>query len=132
MHGRTFTIKQNDEAYSHGERIASHAKFSAVLEEASPAVPAESQRALDVYTEMIQGLAVKDRRWMMKTYKSVFTGKEAVAWYLTNKHAADEAEALELGNQMMELRLFEHVTRDHTFKNEGLFYRFLDLSLIHI
>ena len=38
--------------------------------------------------------------------------------------AENVEEAIVLGNVMMEHGLFIHVTRDHNFKNERLFYRF--------
>lgn len=47
-----------------------------------------------------------------------------VRWLIAAKHARDEKEALALGNLIADLGLIEHVTRDHVFKNEHLFYHF--------
>jgi len=67
-----------------------------------------------------------DRTYMMKSYKDCFVGKEAVDYLVNSKAAASRAEAVELGQLLQETSLFEHVTRSHDFKDEGLFYRFLD------
>lgn len=45
-------------------------------------------------------------------------------WLIAAKHAKDEKQALVLGNRILDLGLIEHVTRDHAFKNDHLFYHF--------
>lgn len=40
-------------------------------------------------------------------------------------------DAMKLGNQMIELGIIHHVSFEHTFKNEGLYYRFQVSHLIH-
>uniref|UniRef100_A0A7S4KMY7 DEP domain-containing protein n=1 Tax=Paramoeba aestuarina TaxID=180227 RepID=A0A7S4KMY7_9EUKA len=72
------------------------------------------------------GVGVKNRTWHLKTYKRVFVGQKAVLWLIENGHAKTIEEALNLGNEMMENHIFHHVTYDHSFKNEELFYRFLE------
>ncbi|CAD7699825.1 unnamed protein product [Ostreobium quekettii] len=95
------------------------------------AMPTASQRLLDsegffdfVSQEMRSGLQVKDRTHNFKKYPACFTGKEAVAFFMAKKYAQTEEDAIKLGNCIMEMGVFEHVTRDHELKNEGLFYRF--------
>ena len=39
-------------------------------------------------------------------------------------HAANEAEAVAIGNSIADLGLLEHVAKNHAFKNAHLFYRF--------
>lgn len=75
--------------------------------------------------EMHFGVAIADRQYFFKTYKNCFVGSEAVAWLVSSGHATDIAEALVVGNLMLKENIFFHVTRDHVFKNEKLFYRFL-------
>lgn len=42
-----------------------------------------------------------------------------------NKHAVNLPEAIALGQQCIENDLLMHTLRDHAFKNEPLFYKFL-------
>ena len=54
-------------------------------------------------------------------------GKDAVDFLVCTKTAASRADAVRVGRLLSaELRIFEHVSRDHVFKDEGLFYRFVD------
>lgn len=60
---------------------------------------------------------------MLKTYEQCFVGRELVQWFLDNQLATSESEAVSIGNDLISKGLMEHVTRDHSFKNENLFYR---------
>jgi len=69
---------------------------------------------------------IQDRKYRLKTYKDCFVGNEAVDYLIQAGHAETRSDAVELGNILMSnLYSFEHVTRDHEFKDESLFYRFL-------
>lgn len=50
--------------------------------------------------------------------------QEAVKFLVWSGRASTVAEALDLGNALMQRGIFSHVTNDHSFKNENLFYRF--------
>eukprot|EP00937_MAST-01D_sp_MAST-1D-sp2_P000302 g302.t1 len=78
----------------------------------------------DMAAAMREAVAVEDRQYRMKTYKKCFLGTSAVSWMLRSSHAKSEAEALALGNKMLQTGLLWHVTGDHDFKNQKLFYRF--------
>mmetsp|Transcript_12443 Transcript_12443/g.31899 ORF Transcript_12443/g.31899 Transcript_12443/m.31899 type:complete len:717 (-) Transcript_12443:252-2402(-) len=69
-------------------------------------------------------LDIRDRTYLLSTYRNCFIGEEAVKWLIAAKHAKDEKQALVLGNRILDLGLIEHVTRDHAFKNDHLFYHF--------
>ena len=96
---------------------------------------------------MVNQIKIKDRKYHFRTYKRCFLGCEAVDWLFSNTAARTREEALLLG-QIMEERyvaalllrrltsctrsscltlncsgLIEHVTKDHTLKDEKLFYR---------
>ncbi len=87
---------------------------------------------LKAVTEKLkQGLEVKDRRWRLKTYKQVFLGSDAVTFFLKEKYAANESDAVTLGAELMSAGVFQHCLRDHPFKNEPLFYRFVDQDTFH-
>ncbi|CAM9988404.1 unnamed protein product, partial [Laminaria digitata] len=63
------------------------------------------------------------------TYKQCFVGKDAADWLIANSNkisSSTDAEAI--GNLLMELDYFSHVTRDHPFQSSGLFYRFTEDS----
>lgn len=59
-----------------------------------------------------------------KSYDNCFIGSEAVAKMIEAGMAADEDDAMRLGNIMLQAGIFHHVQRDHGFKNDFLFYRF--------
>jgi hypothetical protein len=71
------------------------------------------------------GVEVTDRTYHFKKYEKVFLGTDAVAWLVKNGYAGDQKEALDIGNQMITEGVFQHCVKDHGFKNEKLFYRFL-------
>eukprot|EP00803_Ostreobium_quekettii_P011404 evm.model.scf_473.8 EVM.evm.TU.scf_473.8 scf_473:42951-44930(-) len=77
-----------------------------------------------VAQEMQQQLEVKDRTYKFKKYPACFTGRDAVTFLLSHNYAQSEEDALKLGNCLMEMGIFSHVTNDHELKNEALFYRF--------
>jgi len=72
-----------------------------------------------------QNVQIEDRKYHLKTYKECFVGKEAVDYLVNSGAAATRQDAVELGRALQSTYLFEHVTRDHQFADEYLFYRFL-------
>jgi hypothetical protein len=86
--------------------------------------------SLDEIADAFQrGVSIQDRKYHLKTYKECFVGTEAVDYLVETGAAADRAEAVALGQVLQaDLHLFEHVTRDHAFGDEGLFYRFVSES----
>lgn len=69
---------------------------------------------------------LRDRQYGFpaKTYASCFVGSEAVAQMIAKGLAADEDDAVRLGNVLLQAGIFHHVQRAHSFKNDYLFYRF--------
>ncbi len=69
---------------------------------------------------------IQDRKYGFpsKIYTSCFVGREAVQKCIESGIAADEDDAIRLGNLLLEGGIFHHVQRAHAFKNEYLFYRF--------
>jgi pyruvate/2-oxoglutarate dehydrogenase complex dihydrolipoamide dehydrogenase (E3) component len=74
-----------------------------------------------------QVLEIRDRRYGLppKTYAKCFVGSEAVATLIAEGIAADEADAVRIGNMMLNAGVIHHVLDAHAFKSENLFYRFL-------
>ena len=79
----------------------------------------------DLIQRFKAGVQVKDRKYRLSTYKKCFVGTEAVQWFLQNNCASTVADAVRLGQIMNDNGVFEHVLREHPFKNELLYYKFI-------
>ncbi len=79
----------------------------------------------DVVEEMRKpdGLEVKDRRYRLQTYSSCFVGTEAVDWMVT-RYNCQRPDALTLGQMLVDRGIIHHVTDEHSFEDNYLFYRF--------
>eukprot|EP00168_Porphyra_purpurea_P020964 TRINITY_DN906_c0_g1_i8.p1 TRINITY_DN906_c0_g1~~TRINITY_DN906_c0_g1_i8.p1 ORF type:complete len:556 (+),score=191.83 TRINITY_DN906_c0_g1_i8:201-1868(+) len=91
----------------------------------------EADKAADVafdklVTAFRSMVTVKDRTYRLKSYKACFTGEEAVKALLTLDDCKTVDDALTIGNELMVHGVFEHVLREHAFKNGPLFYRFVN------
>lgn len=73
-------------------------------------------------TLMLRSLAIEDRAWRLQTYPGCFVGAEAVAW-MGHQFRRTSAEAVALGQALGALGLLVHVTHDHPFLDDHLFYR---------
>eukprot|EP00667_Euglena_gracilis_P009300 EG_transcript_9444 len=71
------------------------------------------------------GVPVKDRRCGLRTYPSSFLGSDAVA-ALQSSLGCSEAEALRVGNALINAGLIEHCGNDHVLQNRRLYYRFVE------
>jgi hypothetical protein len=71
---------------------------------------------------------VHDRRYHLRSFPSCFVGSEFVDFILAQKFedVQTREEAIVLAEMAFELDLFEHVAQDHSFVDEGLFYRFVE------
>ena len=93
----------------------------------------ENGELIDLYEQRIiklvndlrgeEGLEIKDRRYRLTLFPSCFIGSEAVEW-MEKQYAVSKSEALRLGQELIQLKIIYHVTNDHDFKNDFLFYRF--------
>uniref|UniRef100_A0A7S1TCV4 DEP domain-containing protein n=1 Tax=Compsopogon caeruleus TaxID=31354 RepID=A0A7S1TCV4_9RHOD len=72
------------------------------------------------------GVTVRDRKFKLRSFPSCFVGFEAVQWLVDHGFAANEEDAVRLGDSMIHAGVFHHVLREHSFKNENLFYRFAE------
>ncbi|MGJ3250496.1 MAG: mechanosensitive ion channel domain-containing protein [Elainellaceae cyanobacterium] len=70
-----------------------------------------------------QGIEIKDRRYGLRIYAQCFVGSEAVDW-LMNEQKATRDEAIRIGKILVERGIIHHVTDEHTFEDQYLFYRF--------
>jgi hypothetical protein len=71
----------------------------------------------------IGGIKIKDRRYRLTVYPRCFIGSEATTW-LVRRFFVAEAEAVKLGQRLIEAKLLHHVTDSHPFEDGYFFYRF--------
>lgn len=84
-----------------------------------------NQQEIDAISDkLISGLDIQDRTYLLRSYPKCFIGSEAVSYLIKEGIVTNEVDAVALGNVLLKANVFKHVTRDHTFKNEYLFYRF--------
>eukprot|EP00934_Nitzschia_sp_Nitz4_P001309 Nitzschia sp. Nitz4//scaffold65_size103378//22017//24157//NITZ4_004458-RA/size103378-augustus-gene-0.78-mRNA-1//1//CDS//3329556216//1309//frame0 len=86
-----------------------------------------SSKALEFIAKNFKkNVQIMDRRYHLKTYKDCFVASEAVDYLVQSGAAATREEAVRMGRALQSSFVFEHVTRDHEFADEYLFFRFLD------
>ena len=61
---------------------------------------------------------------MLRSWQSSATWLRG--WLHDGGYAHSERDAVTLGNQLMDTGLFEHVSKDHIFKDRELYYKFVD------
>lgn len=71
------------------------------------------------------GVEIKDRRYHLRVFSNCFVGSDAVAWLMHHQKATAE-EAIRIGRLLVERGIFHHVTDEHTFEDQYLFYRFYE------
>lgn len=93
----------------------------------------ENNQLINLYDERIiklvndfrgnNGVKIKDRKYRLTTYSKCFIGLEAVKW-MEKEYILSKSEAIRLGQELIDFKIIHHVTDDHDFKNDHLFYRF--------
>ncbi len=74
-------------------------------------------------------LDIKTRKYHLKKYLKCFVGSEAVPIIIDLGIAETEKEAITFCNQLISMKIIEHVEQDHSFINDNYFYRFIaDMS----
>lgn len=79
------------------------------------------QLAIEMHSE--QGVEIKTRRYKLMLFQRCFLGNEAVDW-IVKKVKVSREDAIALGQKMLDKGIFQHVSEEHLFKDEPLFYRF--------
>ncbi|KAL8735484.1 MAG: hypothetical protein Q9181_002791 [Wetmoreana brouardii] len=70
-----------------------------------------------------KGVRVRDRRWHFRLHYNSIIGFELTSWLLQNFRDVDtREEAVELGNELMQSGLIEHVAERHNFRDGNYFY----------
>jgi potassium-dependent mechanosensitive channel len=86
-------------------------------------------RAIQAMKDPQTGVEVKDRSWLLRSYPACFVGSQAVTWLCDNDFAVSRSDAVAVGELLQARGEWAHVTRDHSFKDEKLFYRFSDSAV---
>lgn len=80
----------------------------------------------EIAKDFQEGVHVRKHRYRMKTYQNTFVGSSAVDFLVNRGHASSREEAVKIGRLLSKkLKLFEHIARQHEFKDARLFYHFL-------
>lgn len=90
-----------------------------------PHLSLQEATALVVQLQENYNLEVKDRWYHLKCYRNCFIGSEFVDCLVENANVL-EGEAIVWGKDLVRHKLIAHVCNDHDFKNDFLFYRFLE------
>lgn len=81
----------------------------------------------EIAESMRKSIPVTGHRHGFRLYKNCFLGKEAVDFLVMFGYARSRPEAVALGRRLAkEVRLFEHVDRQHELEDDKLFYHFLE------
>jgi len=80
-------------------------------------------------TQFRECCEIKDRTYLFKTYPNCFVGKHTVDALLKKGIVASRTEAVALGNTLLKDDVIQHVSKEHSFEDAGLFYRFADAPL---
>lgn len=73
-----------------------------------------------------KSVEIKDRKYRLSTYKKCFVGSDAVQWLVTSGTTETREDAVRVGQTLVDSGYIEHCVREHAFKDEGLFYRFIE------
>lgn len=77
--------------------------------------------ALDLQSDT--GIRMRDRRWHFKMHLNCFVGSDLTGWLLSKfKDIETREDAVELGNQLMERGMIQHVSKKHRFRDGYYFY----------
>ncbi len=69
------------------------------------------------------GIDIRDRQYHLKTYPQCFIGRDLVQWFQRQFFLSEE-DAIYLGQRLIKETKIHHVTFEHNFENEYLFYQF--------
>eukprot|EP00471_Norrisiella_sphaerica_P003241 CAMPEP_0184488724 /NCGR_PEP_ID=MMETSP0113_2-20130426/13106_1 /TAXON_ID=91329 /ORGANISM="Norrisiella sphaerica, Strain BC52" /LENGTH=897 /DNA_ID=CAMNT_0026871691 /DNA_START=146 /DNA_END=2837 /DNA_ORIENTATION=+ len=67
-------------------------------------------------------------KYRLRTFKNAFIGEKAVSFMVGRRLAESRGDAVKLGNMLLMEGLIKHVTEDHVFKDEYLFYKVVKSS----
>lgn len=75
------------------------------------------------------GVDIKDRKYILQNYQKCFLGNEAVDWFVNSGGVFSRAEAVKLGQKMMDLQIIQHVAKQQPFCDKNYFYEFVSATV---
>lgn len=86
-----------------------------------------SKLNLTTLAQVIQsekGVRISNRRWHWRLHYNCFTGQGMTDWILSNfRDVETREEAIDVGRELMEQGLFQHVEHRHQFRDGNYFYQ---------
>ncbi|KAK5638085.1 hypothetical protein RI129_012380 [Pyrocoelia pectoralis] len=70
----------------------------------------------------------KDKRWRIKVYKNVFSGRKFADWLIEVGLARDRTEAVNYARHLIEGRVLKHINGVYHFHDRNLLYKFRVIS----
>merc|ERR1712228_249703 len=111
---------------------------SVISSDSSPIATLSNEKGLDVIhtqtmeeicVKLKEGLEIKDRSYIFNTYHQCFIGKSMVSFMLKNNICKSREEGESIGKLLISAGMIQHVLNQHDFKDDKLFYRFVDAVL---
>ncbi|XP_065843089.1 uncharacterized protein [Oscarella lobularis] len=99
-----------------------------ISDEELAALKCEPDEYAHLVREIKQSGLVKDHKYHLRTYKNCFVGRELVNWLMKRRGGKLRMDAIQMGRELVKRHFCRHVTEDHDFKDEYLFYRFVEDS----
>ena len=126
FYNRNFGIWMQDERYQPDGVPTSETTTKAAKSQSSPQkLDRLSIRQLVLQMRGENGIKIKTRRHKLKLYHHCFLGNETVDW-IVKQLKISRSDAVNLGQKMIDKKIFHHVVDEHQFKDEPLFYRFYE------
>eukprot|EP01134_Creolimax_fragrantissima_P004635 CFRG4635T1 len=98
---------------------------SRTKQDCNKAVKFHNHSVADIVTKLKSGVKLRDRKKKLSTYRSCFTGSEAVQIFV-NEKLVEKQDAIQLGNLLMKMNYIRHVTGSRLFKdNDNVYYQFV-------
>jgi Domain found in Dishevelled, Egl-10, and Pleckstrin (DEP) len=90
-------------------------------------LPSPSNALIDIdriieESQLLRGFDVQDRKWRGLVFQKTFVGSEAAKW-LATFYGLGMQKALLTGQTLQNLFIFRHVSDEHDFIDDELFYR---------
>jgi len=82
----------------------------------------DDQSLVQLYLRFKQGVPHGDKTFMLKTFKNVFKGKDAMIW-LEKEEKLSKQDAKKIGNFFLKKKLIVHVSSNLLPFTEACFYR---------
>lgn len=81
---------------------------------------------VEISHRLQEGLDIRDRQQNFQVFRRCFIGREAVDYMVKHNMVSSRSDAAMLGQELHKAGFFSHVLREHPFKDQRIFYRFIN------